>query len=150
MASCYSCVQASRLAELPLHERLYIGNGWRVAHAIHCALPGWMVIVPDQHLMSFVELTTAQASAMGPLIVRLSKALTEVTGCSKTYVAMFAEAEGFEHLHIHVIPRAPDLPAELRGPRVFAYLHRPESEWVSPDQMDAIAARLQPWLRGAR
>lgn len=148
VASCYSCVQTSRLAELPFHERLYVGDGWRVSHAIRCALPGWLVIVPDQHVTSFVELTAAQASAMGPLIVRLSRALTEITGCSKTYVAMFAEAEGFQHLHLHVIPRAPGLAEELRGPRVFAYLHRPEREWVSADQMDGIAARLQPWLRG--
>lgn len=147
MASCYSCAQATQLAELPLRDRMYVADGWRVAHAIQCALPGWLVVVPSQHITSIAELTSAQASSLGPLLVRLSKALIEVTGCSKTYIAMFAEAEGFQHLHIHVIPREPDMPEDLRGPKVFSYLHRPESEWVTADEMNAIAARLEPRLR---
>lgn len=28
-------------------------------------------------------------------------------GSSKTYVALFAEAEGFAHVHFHVVPRSP-------------------------------------------
>ena len=33
---------------------------------------------------------------------------------------LFAEAEGFGHLHVHVVPRMPDFESEALGPRVFA------------------------------
>ena len=90
-----------------------------------------------------IELSPEQTTSLGPLLVAVSKALTRVTGCSKTYVAMFAEAEGFQHLHIHVIPRAADLSDGLKGPKIFDYLHRAENEWVSVVEMDALAARLK-------
>jgi diadenosine tetraphosphate (Ap4A) HIT family hydrolase len=48
--------------------------------------------------------------------VRLSRALRAVTGCVKTHVVQFAEAERFSHVHFHVIPRMADLPFQRRGP----------------------------------
>ena len=93
-----------------------------------------------------VELSHEQTKSLGPLLVAVSKALTRVTGCTKTYVAIFAEAEGFQHLHIHVIPRASDLSDDLKGPKIFDYLHRAENEWVSAADMDALAARLKAEL----
>jgi len=47
---------------------------------------------------------------------RLSRALHAVTGCVKTYVAQFAEGQGFEHVHFHVVPRMVDLPDGAKGP----------------------------------
>ena len=43
---------------------------------------------------------------------------------------LFAEAEGFGHLHVHVVPRMPDFEPEVLGPRVFAYLSDDESTWI--------------------
>ena len=45
-----------------------------------------------------------------------------MVGCEKTYVALFAEAEGFSHVHFHVVPRMADLDPSLHGPRVFQLL----------------------------
>ncbi|MEO5743215.1 MAG: hypothetical protein ABIQ53_01325 [Terracoccus sp.] len=41
---------------------------------------------------------------VGGLVHRLSSALGQVTGCVKTYLMKFSEAEGFAHPHVRVVP----------------------------------------------
>ena len=127
MTGCYSCVTDATGQALPPRERVYDDGRWRVAHAVSSTLPGWLVVLPKRHVTSLAELTPAEAAALGPLLRRLSVALVELTGAVKTYVALFAEAEGFEHLHLHLVPRAADLPADRHGPRIFVYLSKDES-----------------------
>jgi diadenosine tetraphosphate (Ap4A) HIT family hydrolase len=61
-------------------------------------------------------------------------------------VAFLAEAEGFEHLHIHVVPRAQDMPPERRGKRVFDWLDAPEEEAITDEGADRIALELRPLI----
>ena len=96
--TCFSCGNNER-ADLAPRERIYVGPGWRVAHAFGTALPGWLVLLPRRHVTALDELTTAEAEELGPLLRALTRALREATGCDKTYVALFAEAEGFAHVH---------------------------------------------------
>jgi diadenosine tetraphosphate (Ap4A) HIT family hydrolase len=145
---CYSCRQNAILDTLPPRERVASDALWRVAHAFDAALPGWLVLLPRRHVTTVAELTDAEALALGPWQVRLSRALQDVTGCEKTYVAQFAEAAGFSHVHFHIVPRAPGLPPELRGPRVFGLLGAAASERVSDQGMDEIAAALAGRLGG--
>ena len=95
---------------------------WRLAHAFGVAVPGWLVLVPRRHVERIADLTAAEAASLGTWQARASRALQVVTGCEKTYVAQFAEAEGFRHVHFHIVPRAADLAVELRGPRVFGLM----------------------------
>lgn len=140
-ADCYTCAQ-NTAAELPLWERIAADEHWRVAHSFNSALPGWLVLMPRRHVVAVAELTDAEAASLGSWQVRLSRALARVVGCQKTYVAQFAEGEGFAHVHFHVVPRPPDLPAELRGPRVFGLLNPDDRPHVSAEQRDRIAADL--------
>jgi hypothetical protein len=57
---------------------------------------------------------------------------------------VLAEAEGFEHLHIHVVPRKEEMPQEQRGKRVFDWLHMPEEEAITDEGADRIALELRP------
>lgn len=145
-ADCFACTQDAGFDSLPPRERIAADAHWRVAHAFNSALPGWLVLLPRRHVTTIAELTDLEAAALGTWQVRLSRALHAVTGCAKTYVVQFAEAEGFGHVHFHVVPRMGDLPDELRGPRVFGLLGRPEDERVSPDRMDELAAALREHL----
>jgi diadenosine tetraphosphate (Ap4A) HIT family hydrolase len=146
-AECYTCRQNNQpLAALPSRERVFDNGLWRVAHAFSSALPGWMIVVPRRHVLSLSELTDSEAAHLGPLLVGLSRALEEGLEARKAYVVFFAEAEGFAHVHIHVVPRSDSLPAEHRGPRVFQYLEGPQDQWVSPTTMDEIADRIRPVL----
>ena len=138
---CLSCVSGARL-DLPPREKVYAGARWRVAHASGTSLPGWLVVIPRRHVLALDELTPEEATELGPLLRDLTAALREVVQCQKTYVALFAEAEGFEHLHFHVIPRRPGLDAADRGPRVFRLLGGDPARYVPDKTMDQIAADL--------
>jgi diadenosine tetraphosphate (Ap4A) HIT family hydrolase len=143
-ADCYSCAQeaeAGKLPPLPPRENIAADDHWRVAHAIGCALEGWLVLLPRRHVTSVSELNDAEAQSLGIWQVRLSRALHQVLGCQKTYIAQFAEQERFSHVHFHVVPRSPDLPRELRGPEIFQMM-RPGRPPVTEQRMDEIAREL--------
>jgi diadenosine tetraphosphate (Ap4A) HIT family hydrolase len=87
-----------------------------------------------------------EAEGLGTWQVRLSRALHQVLGCEKTYVAQFAESEGFAHVHFHVIGRPRDLPYELRGHRIFQLLNSSDRPPVSARRMDEIAGGVARYL----
>ena len=140
---CYTCDRESALASMRLHERIFVDDHWRVAHSFNSSLLGWLVLAPRRHITSIAQLTADEAGALGPWLHRLSGALARELGCQKTYVAQFAEAHGFSHVHFHVVPRPADLPDAHRGPGIFHYLRQPESEWITGDEMDALARALR-------
>ena len=102
VAGCYSCDHLATARAAP-REDILTTEHWRVAHAFNSTLPGWLVLLPTRHLTSFTGLTAEAADELGGLIRRLSAALEEVTGCVKTYLMQFSEAEGYAHLHVHLV-----------------------------------------------
>jgi diadenosine tetraphosphate (Ap4A) HIT family hydrolase len=122
---CYTCRQEAAGEAAPRRERIFASDYWRLVHSFNSALEGWLVLVPRRHVTAIAELTEGEAAELGPLLRKVSKALRDELGCSKTYVIQFAEAEGFEHVHFHVVARPPDLPHEMQGPRVFHFLRQP-------------------------
>jgi diadenosine tetraphosphate (Ap4A) HIT family hydrolase len=147
-SDCYACGKEAQFDELPPRESLAFDQHWRVAHDFNTTVPGWLVLLPRRHVTAVHDLTDAEAIALGMWQVGLSRALRNVTGCVKTYVVQFAEAEGFAHVHFHIVPRMADLPPEHRGPGVFALLQRPQEERVTPHQADRIAHSLRAELSG--
>jgi diadenosine tetraphosphate (Ap4A) HIT family hydrolase len=139
---CYSCDQQAT-GDLPPSEDVLHTDHWRVAHAFNSTLPGWLVLLPTRHVTSFTQLAPEAADELGGLVRRLGTALEAVTGCVKTYLMQFSEAEGFEHLHLHLVPRLPDLPDELRGPRIFAYLSDDERQCLPASRRDDVALSLR-------
>ncbi len=139
---CYTCARDAEADQALPWEHVASDSLWRVAHAFNSALPGWLVLLPRRHVTAIADLTDDEARSLGSWQVRLSRALHEVLGCPKTYVAQFAEAEGFSHVHFHIVPRPPDLPRELRGPRIFQLLGATDRQQVGEDQMTQIAAAL--------
>lgn len=141
--ACYSCARDAEFDRLPPWERIAADDLWRVAHAFDSALPGWLVLLPRRHVTSIAALSDAEASSLGTWQVRLSRALHKTLGCQKTYIAQFGEAEGFSHVHFHVVPRPPGLAGESRGPRIFFQALGPAARpHVSEHRMNEIAARL--------
>lgn len=141
MDDCYSC-EHNAATDRPPREEIVLTEHWRVVHSFNSSLPGWLVLVPLRHVAAFDELSEAANAELGSLVGRLSGALREVLGCEKTYVMQFSEAPGFAHLHVHLVPRMPDQPADRRGPAVFGYLGPDESAWVSTEEMDRIAVAV--------
>jgi diadenosine tetraphosphate (Ap4A) HIT family hydrolase len=145
---CYTCDRETDLlvqVRLPVREDIAHDEHWRLAHAFGTSLPGWLVLLPRRHVTAIAELTDVEAAALGTWQVRVSRALHEVTGCPKTYVAQFAEAEGHSHVHFHIMPRQVDLAAELTGPRIFALLGA-KDDAVPDERADEVARAVRTVL----
>jgi diadenosine tetraphosphate (Ap4A) HIT family hydrolase len=131
--------------ELPLVERLYVDEHWRVSHA-WSSLPGWLVFSLRRHAVSLDELAPAEAETMGRLQQAAAAALRAEVGCEKTYVMLFAEHPDF-HLHFHVVPRMPWFgPGDLAGD-VFRFMNVPEEDQVSLEERERLAKRIGDALR---
>jgi diadenosine tetraphosphate (Ap4A) HIT family hydrolase len=142
---CFSCDQQAE-ASLPPRDDIVHTDYWRVAHAFNTTLPGWLVVLPTRHVTAFTQLEPEAADELGGLVRRLSAALEETTGCVKTYLMQFSEAEGFSHLHLHVVPRLSDHPEDARGPRVFAFLTEDPERWIAASERDALAMEIRDSL----
>ena len=113
---CVTCDHDAQPDPVPPRERIAGDEHWRVAHAFGVALLGWLVVIPRRHVTTIADLSAAEAATLGHWQVRLSRALQAATGCTKTYIAQFAEAEGFGHVHFHVVPRCPTSPRNCAAP----------------------------------
>ncbi|MFJ2394775.1 HIT family protein [Streptomyces sp. NPDC087843] len=143
---CYTCGMEAEFDDLPPRECVAHDRLWRVAHVFDTTVRGWLVLLPRRHVTAVHDLTDVEASALGVWQVRLSRALRSVTGCAKTYVVQFAEAEGFAHVHFHIVPRMADLRPEHRGPGIFELLREPEQERVTAEEADRVAHSLRARL----
>ena len=144
---CYACGQHQRPpSTLPSRERVFDDGLWRVAHAFSSSLPGWLVVVARRHVTAMAQLTPAEAAALGRLLVATARVVERTRAARKAYLLFLAEGTGFEHLHVHVVPRSETLPADRRGPAVLHYLRQPPDQWVIPAEMDRIADELRPLL----
>ncbi len=144
---CFACDQQTAVSLPPRDDVVHTAH-WRVAHAFNSTLPGWLVLLPTRHVTSFTQLTAAAADEVGGLVIRLSAALEAVTDCAKTYLMQFSEAEGFSHLHLHLVPRLPNHPEDTRGPKVFAYLTDDPARWLPTTERDSIALAIRAALDG--
>ena len=144
---CFACEQQGGV-DLPPRDDVLHTDHWRVVHAFNSTLPGWLVLLPTRHVTSFTQLTAEAAEELGGLVLRLSAALETVTGCVKTYLMQFSEAEGFSHLHLHLVPRMPNQPEDARGPKVFTYLVDDQARWLPTTERDDIALAVRAALEG--
>src|SRR5439155_4177585 len=143
LAPCFACENNQQTGALPPREKIIVSGSWRVAHAFGTSLPGWLVVLPTRHVRALHELRRDEAVQLGEVLHRASHALQEVVGCEKAYFVFFAEAEGFEHLHVHVIPRMAWFTPKERGPGVFTMLGVSPDDEVSEQVRDDLARRLR-------
>jgi hypothetical protein len=79
------------------------------------------------------------------LLAALSTILETVFPAREAYeVAFIAEAEGLEHLRVHVAPGEEGRPPERRGKHVFDWLGITEEEAVTDGEADRVALELRP------
>lgn len=122
LPGCVAC-RANRNEIVTPGGPLYDDGLWRLEHTFEpIPMVGWLVLKPLRHVEHLADLTPQEAATLGPLLQRTAQALRETLAPAKVYCVLLAEA--VTHLHIHLIPRAPDLPADLRGPDVFALLSK--------------------------
>ena len=145
MEHCVTCELIERRAagKSPLWDDIYHTPYWTVVHSFNTSLPGWLPLICNRHIGAIDEMTAAEAADLGLLLRRVSIALREAVGCTKTYVAQFAEAAGHQHVHFHVVPRMADQPDDHRGPNIFKYLGASEADRVSETRMNEVATVIR-------
>ncbi len=124
---------------------IYDDGFWRLEHVLEpIPMVGWLVLKPLRHVESMVDLTEEESLAFSSLSQRVMRAMRDVLHPEKIYLCLFAEAEGFAHIHYHLIPRFAETPTERRGPGVFEYLaeaHRLNQNLADvSDAMKAVEA----------
>ena len=95
-----------------------MGCGARVPHRSL----GWAVIVLNRYAEALHDLTRDEFSELGVIQRAVCLAVRAETDCQKEYSVCFAELAGFQHIHFHIVPRATDLPGDMRSGGVFGYL----------------------------
>jgi diadenosine tetraphosphate (Ap4A) HIT family hydrolase len=145
---CLTCdlLAARDKGDRPLWDDIYRTAHWDVVHCNSTSLLGWMILVLRRHITAIADLTDEEASELGRLQRRVSKALHQVTGCAKTYVVQFAEHPQHPHVHFHVIPVMADLRREERALNIFTHLGVPEDQRVSEADMNRIAVQVRECL----
>ncbi len=148
MNYCHTCelIDRRNAGVAPLWDCIRRSQFWDIVHSYNTALPGWLVLVARRHVEAIDGLSENESVELGILIRQVSIALKQVTGCVKTYVIQFAEAEGHHHVHFHIVPCMANQPEDRRSTRIFGYLGVPEEERVSDDRMNEIAAKVQSIL----
>ncbi len=150
MADCVTCELVARrdAGQAPLWDAIYRTPFWDIVHCNSTSLPGWIVLVIRRHIPSLDALTEDESVELGTLIRQVSLALKEEIGCAKTYVVQFAESQGHQHVHFHIIPRMPDMPDADKGPNIFKYLGVAEDARVDEAQMNQIGLGIRRRLTG--
>jgi diadenosine tetraphosphate (Ap4A) HIT family hydrolase len=148
MAECRTCelLAVRDAGGAPPRDNVIRTAHWDVVHAFGTAIEGWLVLILRRHAGAISELDEAEAAEFGPLVVRVSRALEETTGCERTYVSLFAEDPAHRHVHVHVVPRFREQPDEVRGVRVFSRLGLSDEDSVTPERMDELALALRERL----
>jgi diadenosine tetraphosphate (Ap4A) HIT family hydrolase len=139
---CHTCELNDQFDELPLRERIYLDESWRVAHG-WSALPGWLVVALRRHAVALDELTATEAVALGQVLRAASVALRHTVGCEKTYVILFAEHPRYPHVHLHVVPRMPWFTENDKATEVFRFLNVPEGDQVEVAERERLASEIR-------
>lgn len=146
-SECLSCLGLAGTPRISPGPPIHVGTHWQVEHAYPTRLVGWLVIALRRHATALHDLTPAEFAELGPILELTVRTLHGTVGSAKEYAACYAEAKGFEHIHFHVVPRAHDLPEELRGAGSFDLLRVSTGESADPEVIRAFCKALQQAFR---
>jgi diadenosine tetraphosphate (Ap4A) HIT family hydrolase len=128
---CALCVRAAALAAAAPGWLLQTGH-WGVSMHPAIPTPGWVAVQTLRHREGLADLNDGEAADLGPLLSRLSAAVTKVTGSERVYT--YSLGEGCPHTHILMGPPQ----QELRGPAFLTALLRRDERLAD----DAAAVRI--------
>lgn len=135
---CLSCLSLSGERRIAPGPVIYEGTHWVVEHAYPTTHLGWLVIVSKRHIEALHELSKEAFQELAEVEYKLVQVMHMDRAVEKEYLMCFAESEGFHHVHIHVVPKPADLPADLRGPRVFGLLAVDEEHVIPAQELTAF------------
>lgn len=115
---------------------------WGVSMHPAMPVPGWVAAQTLRHTEGLARLDGAEAAELGPLLSRLSAALTRVTGSERVYT--YSLGEGCPHTHILLGPPQ----RELRGTAFITGLLRRDESLADEAAALRVAGDLAGELAG--
>ncbi|WP_369179495.1 HIT family protein [Streptomyces mutabilis] len=104
VGGCQACDLTSGRASLRGGTVLRTG-AWTVEHCVGPLGPGTLVVKPVRHVVHVADLTTEESGELGPLLQKVSAAVTEVMSPEQVYVCLWSHAGGTPgHIHFVVQP----------------------------------------------
>ena len=118
---------------------------WRVEHCVGPFGLGALVVKPVRHVVHLAELTTGEATELGPLLVKTADVVTKLSRPEQVYVSLWSHAAGKpDHVHFVLQPITTALVERFgaRGTRLqMAMLEA--GEWPDPGQVEIFATQAR-------
>ncbi len=98
---CLACDLLAGRQPLPggvIHD----AGTWLVEHSVGPLGVGTLIVKPRRHVTRVADLTDEEAAALGPLLLRATQVVTELTDPEQTYVTLWSHAGGVP-VHIHFV-----------------------------------------------
>jgi diadenosine tetraphosphate (Ap4A) HIT family hydrolase len=139
MEGCLACDLAEGRVPLPGGVILETPH-WLVEHNVGPLGVGALIVKPKRHVVHVWELTEEESAELGPLLVRVARALAAVTSPEQVYVTLWSHMDCVP-VHIHWVVQAVtralmDELEGLYGPRLQLALfdrgERPPAAEVEP------------------
>ena len=140
---CHSCRSISGEKRISPGPFIHEGAYWLVDHAYPTSHLGWLVIVLKRHAEALHDLSREEFAELAEIQYKLAHVMRQDTRVEKEYMMLFAEALGFNHIHIHFVPKPKDLPARLKGPAIFKKLKVTKARAVLPDAIRAFCEQFR-------
>jgi diadenosine tetraphosphate (Ap4A) HIT family hydrolase len=143
---CFTCQNISGIRRIWPGPFIYEGQYWLVDHAYPVALKGWLVLLTKRHVEALHELSKEELHELADIQYLLAQALAANASIEKEYMMCFAEAEHFQHIHIHFIAKPKDLSSEVKGPNIFSLLNVHQQLAIPPAEIRAFSEELKKIL----
>jgi histidine triad (HIT) family protein len=110
---CLECTEVQGSVDIPggyLYADDFVVGFHRPPLQQLTVFAGHLLVVPRRHARGLADLSRAEAASMGIAMHALSQAL-DAAGASTVYAATIGRAAN--HLHVHLLPRWPETPADV-------------------------------------
>ena len=146
MEGCFFCDQQNGLVPV-VGGAVYADKLVYASHMFNATEPsylGYLAVQTRRHVHHWADLTETEASAIGILIMRLSRALKACLAVDHTYVVYYAEV--VPHLHVLLTARYASTPQEYWREKVYAWPQAPKG---GAEEVEMLCDKLRTYLTSA-
>ena len=101
MDDCLACELSSGEGDLP-GGLIYRTRLWLVEHCVGPLGLGTLVVKPERHVTSVVDLSETEAAELGPLLRLTSSVASQIVDADQVYNCLWSHAGGVP-VHIHYV-----------------------------------------------
>jgi diadenosine tetraphosphate (Ap4A) HIT family hydrolase len=137
MADCFACEVIAGRISAP-GGTIYQDEHWVADHGVDLLVRGYVVLKPKRHVHEMADLLPGEAMTLGHAARTLLSAMRFALGTERIYICSFAET--VHHMHFHLLPRYPEMPA--LGPGLVSDLF--EHRWrCTVTEAEEAAAQIR-------